>query len=412
MPDSEVEITGEKRAATNDSLSDQASKKRKSTNGGDDGLSIWNSINLDHLDIKAFYQYIKSKDNSVHIIDNAGYSMLYLAAYNKSMEALRILLLQPNMDVNRLNGPHNELALHAACSKGLYDAVELLLENGSIVNIKDSLGHTPLTNAIFSTSLPAVELLINTGDADVTVIDEQGNSLLHLAASNNFAGAVPILIEKGVGVDNHNQRGISPLAVAISFGYMDTANALIDGGADVNGKTRFATVLHHAITWNRLEIVKKLVQLGCDVNVVNVLDETPLYLAVQQRKIDIVRFLIEEAKADPCYMPCNPSNSTNLPLLYAANHGYTEMSKILITPNTSNFFIQTSAEMAKRVGHFGTEEFLKEQLANRLKQEEEVEEITASPAAVNAANANASGSVKDEDFASLFKSFSDAEEEE
>ncbi|CAO3624237.1 unnamed protein product [Mucor hiemalis] len=306
------------------------------------------------------------------------------------MEALRILLLQPNMDVNRLNGPHNELALHAACSKGLYDAVELLLENGFIVNIRDSLGHTPLTNAIFSNSLPSVEYLINVGKANVSVIDEQGNNLLHLAASNNFSAAVALLTEKGVSVDEHNHRGLSPLAIAISLGYIDTANALMEAGADVNGKTRFATVLHHAITWNRLEVVKKLVELNCNVNVVNVLDETPLYLAVQQRKIDIVRFLIEEAKANPCYMPSNASNTTNLPLLYAANHGYTEMSKLSITPSTSNFFIQTSIDMSKRVGHFTTEEFLKEQLELRITQDSETPTTT-----------------KEEDFASLFKWFSD-----
>lgn len=390
MPNPVAEIR-DKRAVAKDSNIDPASKKQKTCN--EEGLDIWKSINLEKLDIKAFYQYIKSKDNSVHIIDDDGYSLLYLAAYNKSMEALRILLLQPNMDVNRLNGPHNELALHAACSKGLYDAVELFLENGSLINVKDSLGHTPLTNAIFSNSLLAVEYLINTGEADVSIIDEQGNSLLHLAASNSFESVIPLLIRKGVSVDNHNQRGISPLAIAISLGYMDTANALIDGGADVNGKTRFATVLHHAITWNRLEIVKKLVELNCDVNVVNVLDETPLYLAVQQRKIDIVRFLIEEAKADPCFMPGNESNTTNLPLLYAANHGYTEMSKLLITPKTSNYFMQTSIDMSNRVGYLGTEEFLKEQLLNRLQAPEDI------------------NTIKDEDFASLFKSFSDEEDE-
>ncbi|GAA5807546.1 hypothetical protein MFLAVUS_000910 [Mucor flavus] len=391
MPRPSRTIATEKRASKDDG-SIAAAKKLKVSDEKD--LDIWNSINLDKLDIKAFYQYIKSKDNSVHITDRLGYSLLYLAAYNQSMEALRILLLQPAMDVNRLNGPHNELALHAACSKGLYDAVELLLENGSIVNIKDSLGHTPLTNAIFSNCFQAVEFLINNGAADVSVIDEQGNSLLHLAASNGFTAVIPLLIEKGVPVDNHNTRGISPLAIAISLGYIDTAKSLIDGGADVNGKTRFATVLHHAITWNRLEIVKKLVELQCNVNVVNVLEETPLYLAVQQRKIDIVRFLMAEANADPCFMPNNPANTTNLPLLYAANHGYTEMSKILITPKTSNFFIQTSIDMSKRVGHLGTEEYLNEQLINRLQVSTPVE----------------SNDIRDEDFASLFKSFSDEEE--
>ncbi|KAG2207011.1 hypothetical protein INT47_008480 [Mucor saturninus] len=381
-----VTESGPKRTQLNDNNTDLPSKKQKTLD------DIWKFINLDNLDIKVFYQYIKSKD-SVHIVDDEGYSLLYLAAYNKSLEALRILLLQSDIDVNRLNGPHNELALHAACSKGLYDAVELLLDNGSQVDAKDSLGHTPLTNAIFSNSLLTVKYLIDTGEANVNTIDEQGNTLLHLAASNDFIDAIPLLIEKGIPVDKHNRRGISPLAIAISLGYIEAANALIEGGADVNGKTRFATVLHHAVTWNRLEIVKKLVELNCDVDVVNVLDETPLYLAVQQRKIDIVRFLIEDAKADPCFMPGNESNTTNLPLLYAANHGYTEMSKLLITPKTSDYFMQTSIDMSNRVGHFGTGEFIKEQLLNRLQ---------ASPKEVN--------TLKDEDFASLFKSFSDEEE--
>lgn len=390
--------TGERRSVTNDTNS--SNKRTKLSE--EDEHDIWNSINLDKLDIKALYQYIKSKDNRVDILNRDGYSLLYLAAYNKSVEALRILLLQPRMNVNQLNGPHHELALHAACSKGLFDAVELLIENGSVLDVKDSLGHTPLTNAIFSCSLPCVEILIKSegeqGGADTSVTDEQGNTLLHLAATNDFTTAIPLLISKGVPIDSLNQRGLSPLAVAISFGYLDTALALIEGGADVNGKTRFATVLHHAVTWNRLEIVKKLVECKCDVDVVNFLEETPLYIAVQQRKIDIVQFLIEEAKADPCYMLNNSANTTNLPLLYAANHGYTEMCKILLNSNTSSFFIQTAADMSRRVGFSATEKVLKQSINERSAS------TTPSVAAMT--------TEKDDEvaFASLFNTFSDDED--
>ncbi|KAL7311771.1 hypothetical protein PS15m_009491 [Mucor circinelloides] len=389
--------TGNLRPTSEDTI---LPNKRQKTLHNDDEHDIWDSINLEKLDIKALYQYIKSRDNRVDVLNSDGYSLLYLAAYNKSVEALRILLLQPNMDVNQLNGPHHELALHAACSKGLFDGVELLIENGSVLDVKDSLGHTPLTNAIFSCSLPCVELLIENGGqrADTSVTDEQGNTLLHLAATNNFTAAIPLLISKGVPVDSLNQRGLSPLAVAISFGYIDVALALIDEGADVNGKTRFATVLHHAVTWNRLEIVKKLVECKCDVDVVNFLEETPLYLAVQQRKIDIVKFLIEDAKADPCYMLNNPANTTNLPLLYAANHGYTEMCKILLTPNTSNFFVQTAADMSRRVGFTATEKALKDGLQDRS-------ESTTPSVATSTVE-------KDDEvaFASLFNTFSDDED--
>ncbi|KAI8646547.1 ankyrin repeat-containing domain protein [Parasitella parasitica] len=394
--------SGGKRPATNDNTNSSSKKSKISKQGEDD---IWDSINLEKLDIKALYQYIKSKDNLVNILNSDGYGLLYLAAYNKSVEALRILLLQPNIDVNQLNGPHHELALHAACSKGLFDAVELLIENGSMLDVKDSLGHTPLTNAIFSCCLPCVELLTKSeggegGEgSDTSVTDEQGNTLVHLAATNNFTTVIPLLISKKVPVDSLNQRGLSPLAIAISFGHLDVALALIDGGADVNGKTRFATVLHHAVTWNRLEIVKKLVECECDVNVVNEMEETPLYLAVQQRKIDIVVYLIEVAKADPCYMLSNPSNTANLPLLYAANHGYTEMCKILLNSHTSTFFIQTAADMSRRVGFAMTETFLKDSIQERTSTS-----TTPSDATMTAD--------KDDEaaFASLFNTFSDDEE--
>ncbi|KAI8374026.1 ankyrin repeat-containing domain protein [Choanephora cucurbitarum] len=387
---------GNKRPA--DDLSQSQSNKRSKSMDEQD-VDVFEYISLDSLDIKALYKYIRSKDSDVHILNKEGYSLLYLAAYNKNLEALRILLLQPNMDVNRLNGPHHEIALHAACSKGLYDGIELLVENGSELNTKDSLGHTPLTNAIFSGSLACVELLLSTErGVDVSVIDEQGNNLLHLAVTNDFTECIPLLAKKGVLVDEHNHRGLSPLAIAISFGYIETAIALIDNGADVNGRTRFATVLHQAVMWNRIEIVKKLIEHNCNPNVVNLLEETPLYLAVQQRKIDIVQCLLD-AKADPCYMPDQPENTTNLPLLYAANHGYTEMSKLLITPKTSTFFVQVSVDMSARAGYPATEKSLAEELTQRSLDKE--------PATTN----NDEKESDDAVFASLFNTFSDEEQQ-
>ncbi|KAI8346754.1 ankyrin repeat-containing domain protein [Blakeslea trispora] len=394
---------GNKRAA-DDLAQSQSSKRSKSTEDRDG--DVFEYITLDNLDIKALYKYIRSKDSDVHVTNKEGYSLLYLAAYNKNLEALRILLLQPNMDVNKLNGPHHEIALHAACSKGLYDGVELLVENGSELNMKDSLGHTPLTNAIFSGSLACIELLLaNERGVDLSVIDEQGNNLLHLAVTNNFAKCIPLFIKKGVLVDEHNYRGLSPLAIAISLGYIETAIALIDNGADVNGRTRFATVLHQAVTWNRIEIVKKLIECNCNPNVVNLLEETPLYLAVQQRKIDIVECLLE-AKADPCYMPDSPDNTTNLPLLYAANHGYTEMSKLLITPKTSSFFLQASIDMSARAGHPMTEKSLAEEVALRPLDKESETPLTT----VTTTTGTDEKQSDDIVFASLFNTFSDEEQ--
>ncbi|KAG0191018.1 hypothetical protein DFQ28_001095 [Apophysomyces sp. BC1034] len=335
---------------------------------------IWESITLDHLDMKALYQYIRL-GGDLALANAEGYGILYLAARNESVEALRILLLQPKLDVNELHGPHGELALHAAASAGQFDAVELLIEHGSKVDVRDTLGHTPLSNSLFGNSYPSTKLLIQSGAA-LDVEDTQGNSLVHLAVTNNFPEAIEHLLKEGAEVDKHNARGLSPLALAISLGYMESTHSLLRGGADVDGRTRFATVLHHAVTWNRLEAVQALVERGCNTNVVNVMEETPLLVAVQQRKIDLVKLLLQHGA-----LPASSAQGgISLPLLYAANHGYTEMCKLLLTEDTTSFAIRSAAAMSERSGFSSTAAFLRAKLTETPPTEaEKPASDTASP---------------------------------
>ncbi|CAO3665201.1 unnamed protein product [Rhizopus stolonifer] len=262
------------------------------------------------------------------------------------------------------NGPHHELPIHAACAQGHSEAVEILIENGSIVDATDELGHTPLMNAVFSGSEECIKMILDQG-ADPTTVDNGGNSLLHLIASSNIVNAVPLLVKRGIPLDGHNTRGLSPLAVAISFGHVETALGLIEAGADVNGRTRLGTVLHYAVAWNRLDVTQKLVEGKCEVQVLNAMEETPLYVAVQQRKIDLVQYLIEQGKADPCF-----PNDANISLLYAASHGYTEICKFVLSPNTSPYFIQTAAKMSASGGHLLTEKFLQEKYEEFTKEQD------------------------------------------
>ena len=80
---------------------------------------------------------------------------------------------------------------------------------------------------------------------------------------------------------------------------------------------------------------------------------------------------MDQAKADPCY-----PNNANLSLLYAASHGYTEICKLVLSKNTSNYFIQVAADKAARVGHQLTAKFLKEKLVEAKEPTKESEDIT------------------------------------
>ncbi|CAO3652793.1 unnamed protein product [Cunninghamella blakesleeana] len=349
---------------------DNGDKNNNSNNDNNDDSKItdteheiWNSIGLNSLDMKVLFQYIKTKGD-LGITNNEGYGLIYLAAKNNSLEALRILLLQTDSLVNDPNGPFSELPLHAAASVGNFDAIELLLEHGSKVDLQDTLGHTPLSNSLFSSNYSCTELLIKS-DSPIDTVDNQGNTLLHLAVSNHFTKAIPLLIQHGVSIDQANYRGLSPLALSIGFGYKDVVDELIKGGADVNGKTRFGKIVHHAVTWNRIDALESLLNAGADVNVVNAMEETPLLVAVQQRKIDMVRFLLKHG-ADPCFSPeddtASSSSSPNVSLLYAANHGCTELCSLLINEKTSLYFIRQAADMSERASFPLTAKYLRNRL--------------------------------------------------
>lgn len=53
--------------------------------------------------------------------------------------------------------------LHFACHSGQLDVVQLLIENGALIDAQSFNGGTPLMRAIESTSFEVVELLINLG---------------------------------------------------------------------------------------------------------------------------------------------------------------------------------------------------------------------------------------------------------
>ncbi len=66
------------------------------------------------------------------------------------------------------------------------------------------------------------------------VADEDGNTLLMLAAYHGHAGTVRALLERGADGDRRNRRDQSPLAGAIFKGEDEVVRVLLDAGADLD----------------------------------------------------------------------------------------------------------------------------------------------------------------------------------
>lgn len=189
----------------------------------------------------------------------------------------------------------------ATPSQALFDAigrqdraaVRTLLKSGADVNAPLGDGTTPLAWAAHKGDAEIVDVLLQ-ARANVNAADDHGVTPLSLACENADAGLVEKLLAAGAAVDAAHASGVTPLMIAARSGNAAIVRALLAKGANVNAKT-----------------VKSR--------------QTPLMWAVGERRVDIVKLLID-AKADVKAA----SSIAFTPLLFAARNGDIESAKLLV----------------------------------------------------------------------------------
>ncbi|KAJ8662483.1 hypothetical protein O0I10_001443 [Lichtheimia ornata] len=279
--------------------------------------------------------------------NNNNLGQLCWACFSKSEAALRILLLKGGLDPNAAHGQDQSTPLHVAATVGFLNGVDQLLQHPEVdVNKVDAHGNTAIHRAILGNNTSCLQLLLENGSR-VDIQDKNGRLPIHLAALYRRSDCVSLLLSFADHDDLMDKRTIANRTVV--------EECLVGGSASIL-KMLLKHILpssrchHHdqkesnnnnnnnhgwigtAVYWNRIECLKVLIEAGLDVNTpLSTQDpsDTALHRAVQQRKIDMVRCLCA-AKAKAC-LP----DGSNPPLLYAASHGFVDMIRLLITPDTS-----------------------------------------------------------------------------
>ena len=252
-----------------------------------------------------------------------GETALMTAARTGSLAPVKSLLIR-GAGVDSRDERRGQTALMWAAAEGHAEVVKELIEAGADFRLRLPTGFTPLLFAVREGRIPVVNVLLKAGaDVNDTVPVDGGRR-------RGYGGRLP-------------PAGASALLMAVMNAHFEVAAHLVDAGADVNAALPGYTPLH-AITAVRkpgigdndpgpegsgtlssLELVKKLVAHGADVNArmtkranltntrLKELGATPFLLAAQVADAELMRALAALG-ADP-FIP-NVDHST--PLMVAA----------------------------------------------------------------------------------------------
>lgn len=121
--------------------------------------------------------------------------------------------------------------INEAVRKADVDKIKSILDRDSgTVNIRDSLGYTPLYWACLDGKMNVIEMLVSRG-ANVNSKGNDGNMPLHNAVRGGSGKAVEFLIKKGADVRARNKNGDTPLKIANNIGNKSVIDVLLLYGA-------------------------------------------------------------------------------------------------------------------------------------------------------------------------------------
>ncbi|XP_053575171.1 ankyrin repeat domain-containing protein 26-like [Bombina bombina] len=190
-------------------------------------------------------------------------SKLHRAAASGDVSKIKQLLRK--QDINQLD-KENRTPLHLACANGHPDAVSVLVESKSKLNLCDNDCRSALMKAVQCQQELCATILLQ-HEADPNLVDVNGNSALHFAAQIPSIQIATELLEHGGNINAGNRDKCTPLILAVSENHQDMVEFLIKEGADVNAKdVNSRTSLMIASSNGYISLVRLFLQHGADVS--------------------------------------------------------------------------------------------------------------------------------------------------
>ncbi|KAK5638464.1 hypothetical protein RI129_012759 [Pyrocoelia pectoralis] len=293
--------------------------------GADIQVKDFVGSNCLHYAVKAGSEEIVRQlvDNGmdIHKRNVEGDDCLDLAVHNGCVGVIK-LLVSYGANPHQVNRFGENYLLKAIESND--DCVLDLLEKELNFNGQCNKGHTPFTMALETRNTTYAKMLLSK-NANVHLRNRSGSNL-HYAISQGV-DIIAELLDLGLDPDEQDDRGNTPLLIAIKSEAVDTVKRLLERGANVHIRNnQYNSCLHCAVDQSNMELFSLLIATDTNLNCWNTLGETPLLRALKNEKLEYAHVLLSQG-AD-CTVSDNENGSC---LFYASRFGFTELVRTFIS---------------------------------------------------------------------------------
>lgn len=222
-------------------------------------------------------------------------TVLHISASVNNFHTLQHSLSLGNL-INE-SGPDSMTPLMLAIALGSTESEMLLLCNEKIdVNKRNKFKQTALHVAAITGDNFIIKRMRKLSNADPNVSDTSGWTPLHYAVSNGFVKCVKALLKfNDIDLQAKTHIGETAMSIALQRGDMDVINIFMQLFAfDASDATNSGvSELHIACANGLTDIVKLFLNSGCNVNIPNNMNQTPIFECVNHGHPDILKLLLK-----------------------------------------------------------------------------------------------------------------------
>jgi len=182
---------------------------------------------------------------------------------------------------------HMTTFLEAVTGGDLAAVRTMITSDPSLVRARDERGVSAVLLALYHGKPEVAELLASERD-DLDVFEAAG--------TGRTARVRALVAEDAARRDAFSPDGFPSLGLAVFFGRLETAQALLELGADArlaSTNAMHVAPIHAAAAAGRVDLARILLEHGADPNARQESDFTPLHEAARSGNLELTRLLVE-----------------------------------------------------------------------------------------------------------------------